>query len=398
MIGVDELLSLILADAEPFPPTTDLLPNTWGQVLAEDILAVTPLPPFANAAMDGYAVRRSDLERFSTIAIVADVAAGAAATQVIGPGAGVSISTGAPVPPELDTVVPIEHASFAGGEITVFATIPDHGHIRRAGEDVATGTPVARRGEVVTDPIIMLGQATGIPTARTFPRVRVRLLTVGDELVAVGTRFAPGRTQNVNNELLTGPIRACGCLVHGLASPPDDTARIAVAFAEDDIDVFVTTGGLGPSAHDVVVDAISTAGTVRAFQVAMRPGKAFAFGQVHGRSVYALPGNPGAALAAFHALVAPALRILSGQPAHPTKIQAVLTGPVANAGGRRHYVRATLSWDGPTLAATPTGRQGSGLVSDIVAADALLVIHESVERAEAGDIVHILPLKPLGGS
>ena len=398
MVGVDELLSLVLADAAPRPPTKGLLHESRGQVLAQDIFAVNPLPWFANAAMDGFAVRRADLASYSSISIVDHIAAGMSNSRRFGDGQGVAISTGAALPPELDTVVPLEIATFAEGRITVRGDIPGHGHVRLAGEDVLVGSRVAERGAVLTDPLTTLALATGITHVAAYTQVRVHLVTVGDELVVVGTPIEQGFTQDFNNELLMTPISGCGCWVHGATFCPDDGREIAKVLGTGGYDVIVTTGGLGPGARDVVADAIARAGTVRAFDVAMRPGKAFAFGRVGTARVYALPGNPGAALAAFHALVAPALRRLSGRPAHPPKIQAVLTEPIANTGGRRHFVRATLAWDGPTLAATPTGRQGSGLVSDIAAADALVVIHESVERAEPGDIVHILPLKPIGGA
>ena len=399
MIGVDDLLELILTQARPLPVellATGLSPR---QVLAADLIAVDPVPPFDNSAMDGYAVRRTDLGHVEHFQVAGEVAAGQVTVRDVARGVAIAIATGAPLPKACDAVVPLEQAQRSGDLVRFVGQVPEHGHVRRAGEDVPSGAIVARAGASLDLRLVALAEAAGVSRARVRRRPSVAVLTTGDELIDPRADLGPGAVRDVNGLLLTDALRAMGVDSSFFGRFPDDPDRIATQLSARHLaDAVVITGGLGGGRKDVVTAAVKQAGTVRAFDVAMRPGKDFAFGRVAGKPVYCLPGNPGAALAAFHALVAPALRVLSGRPPHPPTIQAVLTEPLSNAGGRRHYVRATLAWNGPTLAATPTGRQGSGLVSDIVAADGLLVVPEATKRVETGDVLEVLPLKSFGGS
>ena len=399
MIGVEELLSLLLSEVEPLPGISLPIAEPIGASLAGPLVAVDPIPPFANSAMDGYAVRRADLSTVDRFVVAADLPAGQPATRHLEFGQTAAIATGAALPHGADGVVPVEQAEREGDLVRLAGPIPDHGHVRPAGEDIAPGRVLAPSGSLLTGPLATLAAAAGISHATVVSIPRVGILTTGDELIPVYATLAAASVRDVNGPLIAHAVESIGLVAVNLGRAGDDAEDITNRLVSSTtVDAIVVSGGLGRGDRDVVVEALARHGLVRAFEVAMRPGKPFAFGRSDGRPVYALPGNPGAAIAAFHALVAPALRVLSGRQAHGPGIRAVLTSPLANPSGRRHYVRATLAWDGPTLAATPTGRQGSGLVSDIVAADALVVIPETVVRAEPGDVYQIIPLKPIGGS
>ena len=399
MIGVDELLALILAEVEPLRPIRHLIDLVIGSVLAGDLVAVDPLPPFTNSAMDGFAIRRVDRERVASFRVVDDLAAGHESDRQIAGGEAARIATGAMLPAGADAVVPIELATVRGDHVSFQGKSPPHGHVRAAGEDVAVGTILARSGDRLTPALACVAMAAGVRAAWVVPIPRVGIITTGDELVALNAPLALASVRDVNAAFLASAVAALGMAPVDLGRSPDNPDAIGAAISTrvGGLDAIVVAGGLGPGPRDVVVEAISRLGTARAFHVAMRPGKAFAFGQVRNLPIFGVPGNPGATLAAFHALVVPSLRALAGRPPHAPEVHAMLTTDVPNDGGRRTYLRVTLSWDGPTLMATPTGRHGSGLISDLAAADAFLVIPSDRSTARSGTALPILPLTPLGG-
>lgn len=395
MIGVDELLAPILADMAPLPATTVDVIDGVGCVLASDLVAIESLPPFANSAMDGFAVRRVDLARGAAFRLVDILPAGQPARRTIGEGEAASIATGGMLPDGADAVVPTEQAMVEGDLAVFHGSIPRHGHVRPAGEDVQTGALVAHAGEILTRRLATVAMATGARTVDVIPCPRVGILTTGDELVDLNARLTSGTIRDTNRALLAAGAEALGFQAVSIGRSRDDASQIADRVTSADaVDIVLISGGLGKGARDVVVDAIARIGTVRAFEVAMRPGKPFAFGTVEGRPVFAVPGNPVAALAAFSVLVAPALRRLAGRVDERPGPSAKLTGDLSNTGGRRHLVRVRLEWVAGTLSATPVDRHGSGIISSLAAADGFLVIPETIEHARAGDVYDVIPFAP----
>ena len=398
MIGVDELLDLLLGEVQPLPATSVRINDAVGSALAQPLVAVDPIPPFANSAMDGYAIRREDLATVDRFELVAHVPAGTAFDRRLMPGQTAAIATGGALPSGADAVVPIEQSERDGDRVRLAGPLPGHGHVRRSGEDTEPGRMLAAPGAVLTRPLAILSAAAGISHASVVPVPRVGILTTGDELVPVDAQLTPSAVRDVNGPLLANAVESMGILAVNLGRARDDVNQIADRLATPPaLDAAIVSGGLGRGERDVVVDALARDGIVRAFQVAMRPGKPFAFGWVSGVPVFALPGNPGAALAAFHVLVAPCLRLLAGRAPYPPVMTARLGENVENRGGRHQLVRVRLYWEDSTLHAMPTRRSGSGLVSDLVTADALLCIPPSVESARAGEGFPIFPLKPLEG-
>lgn len=410
MTDVDALLELVFAEVSPLPAVPASIVEATGRVLAADVVAVDPSPPFTNSAMDGYAVRRADLAgqdgSGTALRVVDDVPAGVSPARRLLVGEAASIATGGMVPPGADVVVPIEQTSRDGEFVMIEGALPDHGHFRPAGDDVRPGSVVGLAGQLVTDRLVALAMAVGVRTVHVVPRPRVGVLTTGDELLPLGAPLSAGKVRDVNGLLLRSALTGLGFATLDMATATDEvdelTGRLddaASAGRLDDapsVDAIVVAGGLGKGRRDVLTEAIGRSGTVRAFEVSMRPGKPIAFGQVGGVPIFGVPGNPVAAVVALHVIVAPALRRMAGRRRAARPV-ARITETIATGGGRRHYLRVRLAWMDGALVATPVGHRGSASVSSLAAADGLLEIPETIDAARAGESFGVIPFEPREG-
>lgn len=386
MLSVAEALDRILARVRPLEAEEVPLGHARGRFLAAAITAPRALPPFDNSAMDGFAVRAADLP--GELPVAGAVAAGAAPDAALQAGSALRIMTGAPIPRGADAVVIREEAEDLGDRVRIAGAAEPGQHVRRAGEDIARGAQVLAAGSRIgpgeVAVLASLGHAR-IPVGR---RPRLAILATGDELCPLGADPRPGQIISSNEHALAAQAAEAGAEVVAASLVPDDPAatRAALAAAVAGADVVVSSGGVSVGDHDHVRAAMVAAGLAIDFwKVAMRPGKPVTFATAPGGALcFGLPGNPVSSLVSFELFVRPALLALAGAGARDRlrpRAEVVLTAPVAKSPGRAHYLRARLTRRGDLLEATPHARQGSGMLSSLIAIDALVEV-----AAELGDL------------
>ena len=399
MLDVDSALELILAAFRPLPAVSSPLESALGMVLAADVVADDDVPPFRNSAMDGYAVRAADTagagwDQPVTLPVAARVAAGQSHIPRLTPGHAIRIMTGAPLPHGADAVVRFEETDEPYEEHTadrecvrIYRAAKSLDNVREAGEDIPRGAVVLRAGSQLRPAGLGLAASVGRSTLPVHRRPTVAILSTGNEVVAADGALAPGAIRDSNSVVLAAFARAWGAEVRmlGIAtdSVSDLTGKLAAA---RDCDLIVTSGGVSLGDFDFVKDVLRTHGEVSIWQVRMKPGKPLAFGRIGTTPLLGLPGNPVAAAVSFILFGRPAIkRMLGYGDVRPQTVAAILACGIDNRGQRRHFVRVQLepSASGPPLA-RPVGEQGAGILSSLAAADALLIVPASLERAEPG--------------
>lgn len=394
MLSVEEALGRILASACLTDVEEISLDRCLGRVAIAPVRAEVDVPPFANSAMDGFALRAADAP--GPLRIVGEVVAGTGDLPTLGPGTALRIMTGAPMPPAADTVVPIEEATERRGVVSVPArlTVGTHvramGHDTRAGDEVTPGAPMAPADVAVL---------ASIGLARILVRRRpvVAVVSTGDELVAPGEPLRPGSIHDANAPALSAAVRDAGGEplvlppIRDTAGDTDERLREAAARAQ----LVITSGGVSVGRHDHVRDAIGRLGSLDLWRIRVQPGKPLAFGSINGTPVIGLPGNPVSALVTFELFARPLIRGMLGMRGdgrvHVTA-RAALRMPKDPA--RRAYLRVRLARGEDGYVATPSGGQGSSQLRTLAAGNALLVVAEGEPAAETG---HLYNAVVIGG-
>ncbi|MFZ5481014.1 MAG: gephyrin-like molybdotransferase Glp [Myxococcota bacterium] len=370
MLSVSEARDRILAHVPPNGAERVFLAEASGRLLAEDVVSPRPLPPWPASAMDGFAVRASDVP--GTLRVIETVGAGAVGKRVVGPGEATRIMTGAPVPEGADAVVMVEDTSTDGEAVTVRVAAKVGQHVRARGSEVPEGVVVLRKGAAMTPGAVGACAALGIPSVRVALRPRVGVLSTGDEVVETGLPLGPGQIHSSNNHALAALVCEAGGVPVDLGTVRDDPAAMAVAFREGlaQCDVLLSTGGVSVGDYDHVKGVLAGLGVAMDFwKVAMKPGKPLAFGTFGGRPVFGLPGNPVSCMVNFHQFVRPLLRTMLGDPnPYLPVVTATVLAPRRRATGRPEFVRVRLARDGDRLVADVAGHQGSAGVLSMAAA------------------------------
>ncbi len=398
--SVEQHLERVLGTIEPLPSFPQPLMETLGLAAAEDVVAQVGLPGFDNSAMDGYAVRVDDVAGASSdtpvqLPVAGEIGAGRAHLVAMSPGSAVKIMTGAPVPEGADAVVPYEWTDRGVAQVRIERAPTPGQHIRRAGEDVASGDVVVPHGTVLGPRHLGLMAAVGRAQVRTRPRPRVVVLSTGSELRDPGTALAHDSIHDGNSYLLAAAARAAGAIAYRVGIVPDEPRAFADALSDQLVraDLVVTSGGVSEGDYDVVKQALSGLGTMWFGRVAMQPGQPQGFGTVgeDATPIFTLPGNPVSAYVSFQMFVLPALRRLMGlEPEVRPTTRARLEAPITASAGRRQYVRARYerSKGGPVV--RPVGGHGSHLLGSLAEANALVVVPEETTGLTAGEQVQVL--------
>lgn len=395
ILTVAEALTLIAAQFHSVTESEQVpLAGALGRVLAADVVSGLNLPPFDNAAMDGYAVRAADLGR--ALPVAGTLYAGLAPVAAPTPGMALRIFTGAVMPDGLDTVVMQEEVRVEGA----FVHLPVGGsvgqNVRQRGEDVAVGQVALPAGRRVRPQDIGLAAALGLDTLTVRRPLRVALFSTGDEVTAPGQALAPGGIYDANRPMLHALLSQMGCMVTDLGILADDETviRAALAGAAPDHDLILTSGGVSAGEADHVKAAVTALGGLDLWKLALKPGKPLALGHVGGVAFAGLPGNPVAMLVSFLVLVRPLINRLSGAVSTPLPL---LTAPAgfahAKKAGRREYLRVSI---GPDGVAHADPDEGAAMLGRLTRADALAELGEEVTAVRPGDPVRVLPLGLLG--
>jgi molybdopterin molybdotransferase len=403
MISVDDALDTVLQRFEPLEPEMVDVLQGLGRTLAEDTFSDVDIPPFDNSAMDGYAIRAVDTrgatsENAARLRVVANLAAGHTTDAVVEPGTAIRIMTGAPLPQGANTVVRFEETSeyLTGAwkleeDVEIYNEVPLGEHVRPRGEDIRRGELVLEKGTVVRAQEIGVLASLGKAQCAVIRRPRVAILATGDELVDIDEEVGPGKIRNSNEYSNAALVRKYGGVPIRLGIARDDvdelTAKITEGLAAG-VDLFLTSAGVSVGDYDVVKDVLGAEGEMHFWQVGMKPGKPLAFGEVRGVPLIGLPGNPVSAMVSFEQFVRPAiLKMLGRTDWEKPTVQAIVDHDI-KAGERRDFLRAVVEWrDDGYHASVVSGPRGSGVLTSMVRANALLVVPEGVTRVRAGERV-----------
>jgi molybdopterin molybdotransferase len=396
-------LETILQRFEPLEAEEVDMLEGLGRVLAEDISSDIEIPPFDNSAMDGYAIRAADTqgatrERPARLLVVANLAAGHTTDATVEAGTAIRIMTGAPLPQGADTVVRFEETSEhltgtweLGQEVEIHNEVPLGEHVRPRGEDIGKGDLVLRKGTLLRAQEIGVLASLGRAQCAVIGRPRVAILATGDELVGIDEDVGPGKIRNSNEYSNSALVIKYGGVPVRLGIARDNVDELKAKIAEGlaaGVDLFLTSAGVSVGDYDVVKDVLGTEGRMHFWQVKMKPGKPLAFGEVGGVPLIGLPGNPVSAMVSFEQFVRPAILKMLGRSAweKPT-VEAVVDHDI-RAGERRDFLRAVVERrDDEYHASVVRGPRGSGVLTSMVRANALLVLPEGVTRVQAGERV-----------
>jgi molybdenum cofactor synthesis domain-containing protein len=421
VIPLADAQAQILASITPLPPRRIALPDAVGLVLAEDVVAGEPVPPFANTAMDGYAVRAADTQTVpARLRVVEELAAGRAPTRAVGDGEAIRIMTGAPVPGGADAIVMVEATRPEGDAVVILEAARVGDHIRPAGGDLADGQPVFGTGTVLTPAHVGVLASIDVSEVSCHPRPRVGVISTGDELVEHGA-LSPGRIRDSNRPMLLAVVEESGftAVDYGIARDDERELTEKMTRAIDEGDALITSGAVSMGDFDyvkVVLERLAKERSGGAFawmQVAIKPAKPLAFGTVAGSDsgatggersagstrrrvpVFGLPGNPVSSRVSFEMFARPALRKLMGRrELHNPIVRATArTAFTRRADGRLHLDRVRVSVEDGRYVCERAGLQASNVLSGMAEAGGLALVPDG-PGAEAGSEVEVLLLGP----
>lgn len=398
LVPVDEARDRLLERIKPLQPLELPLTEAYGCVLAQNLTADRDIPDFPSSAMDGFAVRSSEIAEASSSApielrVVGRALIGERPEGTVGGGEAIRIATGAPIPAGADTIAPIENCDVTNGRVRVLAPSPEGKHIRPSGEDVREGQPLVPAGRRLQAPELGLLATAGISHPMVHPRPRVVVLSTGDELIPPSQQPEYGQVRDSNAYLLFAALREAGAVptLAGIVRDDVDMFKEVVLSHLTQADAFVSSGGVSVGERDVVKAAFFRRGDVDFYKVAMQPGMPQGFGEIEGKPYFGLPGNPVSVFVSFEVFIRPALMKMMGRrqllrPEIPARLEEDVTGPVGKTQFARVKVRRTK--DG--WLATPTGGRGSNLIATVARANGLAIVPPDVETAPAGSQVKVM--------
>jgi len=371
-------------------------------VLADAVRSDRDVPPFANSAMDGYAVRAVDTRSASAVKpvrleVLGEIRAGVAPPTSVLPSTALRIMTGAMIPEGADAVVRVEDTSEHDGLVDVRAAVDAGTSVRRAGSDIHRGDVIAERGRVVTPGVIGVLASAGGTSVRTIRRPRVTVLTTGDELRDAGEPLGPGQITNTNRYTLRAALEEAGAVVVDAGVARDVREEVVSRLQSAALtDLIVSTGGVSMGAYDLVRAVLEEQAAVDFWQVALRPGKPLLVGTFKGRPLIGLPGNPVSTLVGVELFVRPAVLKMQGRTdLERLRLAAITEDPLSNPPHLEQYFRGVARRDGDRILVRLTGDQGSHVLRSMADANCLIVVPQGTSEVAAGAAVEIIPLAPI---
>lgn len=397
-LSLAQALELMLTEVQPsgqgqYCP----LPQLLDKVLAEAIYSPVAMPAFTQSAMDGYALRYDDLLSGAELEIVGTVLAGQQALQSLQAGQTMALMTGAAVPPGADTVLMQEYGVVEGNKLR-----PHPGrsykrgeHIRYMGEDLAAGALLFASGHRMRALDLAVLAASGLAGAQVYPRLKVAFCSSGDELTEPGLPLKPGHCYDANRYLLLAALQRLDCDAVDLGIVPDNPVLLRQSFlqASAEADVLICSGGVSVGQADFTRQVLSELGQVQFWQVAIKPGKPFAFGKLGSCWFFGLPGNPVSAAITFQQLVLPVVEQAAGVVALPeTHLYTTAAADFAKKPGRLEFRRGHFSSDDGPGSVLPASSQSSAALIELARADTLVVLPAEGAGVKAGEQVLLQPL------
>ena len=403
LLSVDAALALVAERVTPVVgEETAPLAEAIGRILAHDLVAGMNVPPHANSAVDGYAIAHADLlpDRATVLPVTGRAAAGHPLGRPIEPREAIRIFTGAPMPEGADTVMMQEDCTLAGGKVTLKPGIKKGANRRHAGEDVERGSVALLAGRRLKPADLGLAAALGHDRLPVCQKLRVALLSTGDEVCEPGSELPPGAIFDANRIMLASLLRGLGCTVSDLGIRPDREAALAgtLTAAAKEHDLIVTSGGVSTGDEDHVRAAIEQLGRLDFWRLAIKPGRPVALGHIKGVPLIGLPGNPVAAALTFAILGRPLILRLAGAAAEtPATFRVRADFSYRKRPGRREYVRASLAREGDAVVARKYPKDGAGILSSIVHTDGFVIVDEAADGLQPGATVDFLPYAEIIG-
>lgn len=396
MLTLDDASRRLLARAHLTDGERVPLTDAVGRVLVEPkVIAAVHVPPFANSAMDGFALRAADAS--GSLRLVGEVTAGAGTLPTVEPGTAVRIMTGAPVPPGADTVVPLEEATEADGLVSVPASTVSGQHVRAAAHDTRAGDEICIPGALTAAKIGVLA-SLGIGEVDVRRRPVVAVLSTGNELAGPGEPLGPGQIHDANGAALAAAVVEAGGVPLLLPRLRDEAGPIesALADAAREADLVVTSGGVSVGQHDYVRAVLQESGGLDFWRIAVQPGKPLAVGSLGGATVIGLPGNPVSALVTFELFVRPMIRAMQGLSGDGRlHVRATPTQRMSKDPARRAFLRVSVWREDGDIHARPAGGQQSSQLRPLADGNALLVVPEGADAAEPPLTYEAIVFEPL---
>lgn len=384
--GVEDTLILALSDA-------------LGCILAEDITSPINVPPFDNSAMDGYAVRLTDLAQSLTLPMAGKSFAGQPLTKQWPVASCIRIMTGAPVPAGTEAVIMQENTTVSEAGVT-FSAMPKAGsNIRLTAEDIAEGDSVLSRGRRLTPRDIPMLASIGIAAVKVYRRLKVAVFSTGDELKTLDETLDKGDIYDSNRYSIKAMLSRLNVEIIDYGIIPDDEAVLRETFIEADTaaDAVITSGGVSVGEADYTKVLLEELGEIGFWKLAIKPGKPFAFGTLPNSKFFGLPGNPVSATVTFHQLVVPALAKMTNQIFEPSpRFNVVAASNLRKSPGRLDFQRGIYSTNEQgLLQVVSTGSQGSGVFSAMSQSNCYIVLEQDRGNVAEGEIVTIEPFNEI---
>ena len=397
MIPLEEARDHVIGAVRPLDPTVLALPDALGLVLVNDVASSEAVPPFANTAMDGFAVQAADTAAApTTLDVVGTIAAGDTGDIPVGPGQAARIMTGAPLPPGADAIIMVELTTLAddGATVDIAEAVPEGNHVRSAGEDIEPGDTVFEAGTVITPGHLGVLASLGRFEVEVRPRPRVGVISTGDELVDGPEPLKHGQIRDSNRRTLLALLDESGFEGVDLGLVPDDKDALteAIQNATTTCDALMSSGGVSMGAFDYVKVVLDEIGEMRWMQIAIKPAKPMAFGFVGDMPVFGLPGNPVSSMVSYELFARPALRKMAGHTQLDRPWVDAIAGQdlLRRPDGKIHFARVVSEYIDGDYRLRFAGGQGSHQLRAMADANALAVVPDGDGVAEGGTITAIL--------